>query len=131
MAHTDTLKDGYAAFASGDVQKATENFADDIRWEGSNSDKIPGNGTYTGPEEIVGKAWAVIPETWDEFEVSADEFIEDGDTVVVLGHNKAKAKSTGNQVEVPFVHVWRFEGEKAKRVQLLTDTAVVAEALEG
>jgi hypothetical protein len=31
---------------------------------------------------------------------------------------------------VPFVHVWRFEGDKAKRVQTLTDTAVIAEALE-
>lgn len=36
MAHTDTLKEGYEAFKNGDVQKATENFADDIRWEGSN-----------------------------------------------------------------------------------------------
>jgi hypothetical protein len=33
-------------------------------------------------------------------------------------------------VKVPYVHVWRFEGDKLKRVQALTDTAVIAEALE-
>jgi uncharacterized protein len=131
MAHTDTLKKGYDAFASGDVQTATEPFADDIRWEGSNSNRIPGSGTYTGAEEIVQKAWSQIPENFDDFKLSPDEFIEDGDTVVVLGHSNAKAKSTGKEIKVPFVHVWRFEGEQAKRVQLLTDTAVVAEALEG
>src|SRR3954447_13368741 len=101
------LKDGYAAFANGDVQGATEHFADDITWEGPNTDRIPGSGTHTGTEEIVQKVWSVIPETWEDFKVEPDEFIEQGDTVVVLGHNDAKAKSTGKQVSVPFVHVWR------------------------
>jgi hypothetical protein len=32
---------------------------------------------------------------WDKFELSADEFIEQGDTVVVLGHtNLAKGESS-------------------------------------
>jgi hypothetical protein len=130
MSNSDTLKQGYEAFGKGDVQTATQTFADDIRWEGSNSDRIPGNGTYTGPQEIVENVWAVIPQHWDEFSVTPDEFIESGETVVVLGHNEATSKATGKQVKVPFVHVWRFEGGKAKRVQTLTDTAVVAESLE-
>lgn len=127
---TALLKDGYQAFAKGDVQAASENFADDVRWEGANTDRIPGSGTYTGKDEIIQNAWAVIPQAFDEFNVSPDEFIEQGDTVVVLGHTEAKAKSTGKDIKVPFVHVWRFEGDKIKRAQLLTDTAVVAEALE-
>jgi uncharacterized protein len=131
MSNVDTLKQGYEAFKNGDVQGATENFADDARWEGSNSDRVPGSGTYTGPQEIIQNAWAVIPETWDDFKVEPDEWIEDGDTVVVLGHNEAKAKSTGKSVKVPFVHIWRFEDGKVKRAQTLTDTAVIAEALEG
>jgi ketosteroid isomerase-like protein len=124
------LKDGYSAFASGDVQAATQNFADDIRWEGPNTDRIPGSGTHTGIDQVVQNVWSVIPQTWDDFSVTPDEFIEDGETVVVLGHNEAKAKSTGKSLKVPFVHVWRFEGGKAKRVQTLSDTAVIAEALE-
>jgi uncharacterized protein len=127
---TQVLKDGYAAFSNGDVAAATQNFADDIRWEGPNTDRVPGSGTHTGAEAIVQNVWAVIPQTWDDFSVTADEFIENGDTVVVLGHNEATAKSTGKSVAVPFVHVWRFEGDKLKRVQTLTDTAVIAEALE-
>ena len=128
--NTQILKDGYSAFANGDVQAATQNFADDMRWEGSNTDRIPGSGTHTGVDQIVQNVWAPIPETWDDFSVTPDEFIEDGDTVIVLGHNDATAKSTGKSVKVPFVHVWRFENGKAKRVQTLTDTAVIAEALE-
>ena len=128
--NTDTLKQGYEAFARGDIERATEPFADDVRWEGSNSERIPGGGTYTGAQEIVQNAWATIPQNWDDFKVEPDEFIEDGDTVIALGHNEAKAKATGKAVKVPFVHVWRFESGKVKRVQTLTDTAVIAEALE-
>ena len=131
MAHTDTLKEGYEAFASGDVEKATENFADDVRWEGSNSSRIPGSGTYTGKDEIVQNAWAALPQNFDDFRLTPDEFIEQGDTVVVLGHSEAKAKSTGKEIKAPFVHIWRFEGDKVKRAQVLSDTAVIAEALEG
>lgn len=131
MSHVDTLKDGYAAFASGDVEKASENFADDVRWEGSGSERIPGNGTHTGKDAIIQNAWMAIPQNFDDFALSPDEFIEQGDTVVVLGHSEAKAKATGKEVKAPFVHIWRFEGDQVKRAQLLTDTALVAEALEG
>jgi ketosteroid isomerase-like protein len=47
---------------------------------------------------------------------------------VVLGHTEGQTTS-GNQVKVPFVHVWRMEGGKIKRGQLLTDTAVIVEAV--
>lgn len=127
---TQILKDGYQAFANGDVEAATQNFADDITWDGPNTDRIPGSGTHTGREAIVQNVWSVIPETWENFSVTPDEFIEDDDTVVVLGHNEATAKSTGKTIKVPYVHVWRFEGDKLKRVQTLSDTAVIAEALE-
>ena len=43
---TQVLKDGYEAFARGEIEAATQNFADDIRWEGPNTDRIPGSGTY-------------------------------------------------------------------------------------
>jgi ketosteroid isomerase-like protein len=129
--NTDTLKEGYQAFANGDAEAAMENFADDIVWEGPNSDRVPGSGTHTGKDAILQSVWGAIPQHWDDFSVTPDEFYEQDDTVIVLGHNEAKAKSTGRSVKVPFVHVWRFEGGKAKRVLTLTDTAVVAEALEG
>jgi len=51
------------------------------------------------------------------------------DTVVVLGHTEARTKS-GNDLKVPFVHIWRMSGGTIKRGQLLTDTSVIVQALE-
>ena len=51
----------------------------------------------------------------------ADEFFEDGDTVVVLGHTDVKK---GDQsAKLPVVHIWRFRGDdEVCRLQILTDT---------
>jgi ketosteroid isomerase-like protein len=126
--NTDTLKQGYEKFGQGDIQGAMENWHDDIRWEGSESTRIPGNGVHEGKQAIAGSLQETV-QAYDSFSVTPDEFIEDGDTVVVLSHAEAKGKDTGKEVKLPFVHVWRFSDGKATEVQALTDTALAADAL--
>ena len=35
----------------------------------------------------------------------------------------------GKSLKLPFVHVWRFKGDKASEVQVLTDTLEAAKGL--
>ena len=128
--NVDNLRAGYEAFARGDLEAAMENFDEGIRWENPNAPQLPSPGVHEG-KEAVASLLAETPQYWDEFKVTPDEFIEDGDTVVVLGHLEGRGKATGREVKVPFVHVWRMSDGKAKRVQLLSDTALVAEAIGG
>jgi ketosteroid isomerase-like protein len=125
--NTDVLKGGYDAFNSGDQQALTEVFAEDVRWEGTNDKRIPGAGTFDGRDDAL-TALGQAVEPFESFSSQPDEFLEEGDTVVVLGHTEARTK-TGNDLKVPFVHVWRMEGGKIKRGQLLTDTSVILEAV--
>jgi uncharacterized protein len=125
--NTDVLKGGYDAFNSGDQQALTEVFAEDVRWEGSNDKRVPGAGTFDGRDAAM-QALGEAVEPFESFSSEPDEFLEEGDTVVVLGHTEARSKS-GNDLKVPFVHVWRMEGGKIKRGQLLTDTAAVLAAI--
>jgi ketosteroid isomerase-like protein len=127
--HTETLREGYEAFDRGDIDTAIGPFADDIRWENPNAERLPRPGTTTGKDEVR-ELLEETPKYWSRFEVTPDEFHADGETVIVLGHIDAEAKDTGNDVKAPFVHVWRFDGDQVTRVQLLTDTALVADALD-
>jgi ketosteroid isomerase-like protein len=77
----------------------------------------------------VGTLLAGMRERWEDLTWTPDEFVSEGGTIVVLGHMEGRAKSTGTQVKVPFVHVWRMSGGVVTRGQALTDTAVVADAL--
>jgi uncharacterized protein len=117
--HIDDMRKRYEAFNQGDMETATELWADDFVWQGSNSTDLPGGGEHRGKEEalrVMGEAVGA----WDEFSLSADEFLENGDTVVVLGHTDVK--KGGESAEVPVVHIWRWEGDQVKRLQILTDT---------
>jgi ketosteroid isomerase-like protein len=122
----DTLKQGYEDFNKGDIEAASRPWADDIVWQGSNSEDLPGGGTHEGKDAFLEVLQQAVG-AWDEFSLSADEFFDNGDSIVVLGHNKVKK---GDQsAELPVVHIWRFENGEVKRLQLLTDTHQAAQLL--
>lgn len=124
--HVEEMRERYNAFNEGDVEHATDQWADDVVWEGSNSTELPGGGQHTGKDEAL-KVLQQAVGAWDEFKLSADEFFEDGDTVVVLGHTDVKKGD--NSAQVPVVHIWRWEGDQIKRLQILTDTLQSAQLL--
>lgn len=125
-ANLDTLKQGYDAFYRGDIDGATEVWADDFVWQGSNSTELPGGGEHTGKDAALGVMQQAVG-AWDEFNLTADEFYEGDDTIVVLGHTDVS--KGGESAQVPVVHIWRFEGGQAKRLQILTDTLQSARLL--
>jgi hypothetical protein len=124
----DTLKSAYEAFGKGDIEATMEAWNDDIRWEGTNDDRLPVGGRHEGKEDVMDSLRNIASE-WSSYAATPDEFVEDGDTVVVLGHVEATAKKTGTSVSYPFVHVWRFDDGKAKEVLALSDTFEIGKAL--
>lgn len=116
---TDDLKQRYEMFSQGDLEGALENWADDFVWQGGNETDLPGGGEHRGKDQAIQVLQRAVG-SWDEFKLVADEFYENGDTVVVLGHTDVKK---GDQTaQIPVVHIWRFEGDHVKRLQILTDT---------
>jgi uncharacterized protein len=128
MSNTDTLREGYEAFGRGDLDGATANFADDVRWENPEASQLPNNGVTEG-KDAVKQLFAELGDYWESFQITPDEFIENGDTVIVLSHSESKGKDTGKEVKLPWVHIWRFSDGEVTEVQALTDTAMAAEAL--
>ncbi len=124
--HVDEMRERYADFDRGDIEGATQNWADDFVWDGSGSTELPGGGEHRGKEEALEVLQQAVG-AWDEFKLSPDEFLESGDTVVVLGHSDVS--KDGNSAKIPVVHIWRWEGDQIKRLQLLTDTLQVAHLL--
>ena len=125
--NSDALKSGYDAFNSGDIEGVKAVFADDITWEGPNTEGVPMSGKNEGMDAVL-QALGQIGEQFERFNVSPDELIEEGDTIVVLSHLDGKTKS-GNEIKLPGCEIWRMSGGKANRVQSLSDTAAIKQAL--
>lgn len=122
----ERMRQRYEEFNRGDLESALQDWADDFVWQGSNSTELPGGGEHRGKGEAV-KVLQEAVGAWDEFKLSADEFLEEGDTVVVLAHTEVRKGD--NSAKVPVVHVWRWQGDQIKRLQILTDTLQTAQLL--
>lgn len=124
--HVGQMRERYEEFNRGDVAGATQNWAQDFVWQGSNSTELPGGGEHTGKDQALQVLQQAVG-AWDEFRLTADEFLEEGDTVVVLGHTDVS--KGGRSARTPVVHIWRWQGDEIKRFQILTDTLQTAQLL--
>ena len=55
----------------------------------------PSAGTFVGPQAVLDGVFMRLGEVGDEYTVVADQFVADGDTVVVLGRYTWKHKDSG------------------------------------
>lgn len=122
------LREGYGNFAKGNIPAVLALFDPDIRW--TSAEGFPYGGTYTGPNEISEQVFMKLGTEWDGFSVKADEFLDAGERVVVLGKYSGTYKATGKSFEADFAHVWTLHDGKAVRFIQYTDTALVQEALQ-
>jgi ketosteroid isomerase-like protein len=124
--NVEVLRGAYEAYGRGDMEAVTQTWETDIEYQGPDSSGMP----HRGKEEVAGLLGG-MRDRWEGLRFTLDDFVEQGETVVVLGHMEGRAKATGTDVNVPFAHVWRMRDGKVSSGQALTDTAVIADALAG
>lgn len=119
--NVETARRSYEAFAGGDLDGALAMMDDDIEWQQAQG--LPHGGLYRGLKAVRAAIFDPIDaEWWEDFRAGPEEFVDGGDTVVVLGRYTARARRTGAALDVPFVHVWTFQGGRAVRFRQFTDT---------
>ncbi len=75
--------------------------------------------------------FAQIPNYWSDFAVEPSEFVDAGETLVIVrGRQRATAKDSGATFEGPFVHVFEISGGKVTRGEFFGDSAKAAKALD-
>jgi uncharacterized protein len=87
-----------------------------------------GGGRFEGLAD-VGERF--LPSFYGAFDVRfvPEEFIAEGEHVVVLGHIRGRTRERGIPVDVPFAHCWTVRDEVLTELRGFTDTAVLARAL--
>jgi len=95
---------------------------------------LPKGGTYNSPWEAL-EYFNNVGELFEDPHAEPGEFIRDGDRLVVLGHFHGRSRSTGEQVAIRFLHVFRLTGvegplsqQRNAAFELFIDTAAVVAA---
>jgi ketosteroid isomerase-like protein len=118
----------YNAFNEGDIDTPMATMAEDIEWVEPEGDIY--GGTYHGPEEVLENVFTPCLEDFEDFQVDTDEFIDGGDTIVVLGTFHGMHRTSGKSLAVPFAHVCELEDGRMTRFIDYLDTVLWQETYE-
>lgn len=108
----------------GSVQDWLDVMADDatLRSLSGGADEMPYTAARSGKDGVAAY-FAGLAVDWEMIHYTADEFIEQGDRVVVLGTCAFRFRKTGKVVESPKVDVFRFRDGKVVEAVEFFDTA--------
>jgi uncharacterized protein len=120
--NVEIARRSYVAFEADDLDAVVADMHDEIVWEQAQG--LPHGGVYHGLDEVRRNIFEPLDaEWWSEFHAVPQQFVDGGDEVVVIGRYTGRAKETGRELDVPFVHVWTVSDGKAVRFRQFLDTA--------
>jgi ketosteroid isomerase-like protein len=122
------IRNLYAAFASGDLPTVLATLSPDLVWNEAEHFPYADGNPYRGPDAVVTGVFARLASEWDGFAVDDQEYLDAGDTIVVLGRYRGTYKASGRAMNPQMVHVWRVQDGKAMGFQQYVDTLGVAQA---
>ncbi|MEX2207091.1 MAG: cytochrome P450 [Myxococcota bacterium] len=123
----ETVQAVFARFGTGDVPGILALLEPDVVIEFYGPKAIPYAGHYRGVDEAR-RFFETVLRSVDVHVFEPQEMIARGDKVVVTGHLRLTAKSTGGVIESDFVHVITLRNGRWSRFRDFMDTAVAAAA---
>jgi len=119
----ELTKQGYAAFARGDIQAVLKLFADDAELLQPLSAAIfPWAGTRRGRAQLA-EFLAGLAEVGEFEQFEPQEFIAQDDKVVVLIAERFQIRATDRSFNNELVHVFTIKDGKASQLRIYEDTA--------
>lgn len=125
QANLEATKAAYAAFGRGDIPTLLQDLADNVEWVSPGESPI--SGTFRGKaavQEWLGK----LNDTLEFHVFDPQDFIAQGDKVVVLVHSETTVRSTGKKLVSDLAHVHTRQDGKLVRFQEYSDTLAFARA---
>jgi ketosteroid isomerase-like protein len=118
MSNKDVVAALYAAFAKRDLAAVAA--LSDSELVIDQTELLPWGGTYrglAGLKEFTAKLLGHV-----DSQVTAEEYVESGERVAVIGRTKGTVRSSGAPFDVRVVHVWTVRDGKAIRFEPNIDT---------
>ena len=129
QSHVELVKEAYAAFGAGDLQKLLGLLTPDVIWEFPVSKVIPWARTFRGPSEVA-QFFAALKEysVLEAFEPL--HFVDSDDRVVVLGRERIRVRSTDLTCSCEWAHAFTVLDGKIAGFREYTDTAAMVSAFD-
>jgi ketosteroid isomerase-like protein len=118
QANVEIVRRSFDAFIRGDFEEAMREFHPDIAYDLTHIS--PDGQLYEGHEGVrTGmRRWLGA---WAEYRMEVDEYVDAGDSVVILFRESGRGKGSGVRIEQSVAGVWALRDGKVVRVTPFLD----------
>jgi len=112
----------YGHLKDGDPAAAFALLAEDVEWNEAEGNPLADRNPYRGAAQIGEGVFARLTEMFDGFAAVPEEFIAEGDRVIVIARYHGTHKKTGTPLNCQAVHSWWVDGGQLAKFQQYADT---------
>jgi ketosteroid isomerase-like protein len=124
----ELVKQGYDAFSRGDIPGLLALMDEQVSWRTPGPADLPIAGTRRG-HPAVAEFFQAPAGIGDILRFEPQEFIAQGDRVVVVGDDATRVKATGNTVELRWTHVFEIRHGKIVAFEEMGDVSAMVTEL--
>jgi len=125
--NTRLVRQAYERFKTGDVESFINSLDSHIEWQLPAMENVPFAGAWHGREGVK-QFLRKLTESQEVVEFRPEQFVAQGNKVIVLGHFVMRVKSTGRESASDWAHVWTITAGKVTHYREYVDTAAVTSA---
>jgi ketosteroid isomerase-like protein len=103
------VREGYAAWNRDDFEEFVTRLAPDVEWHSSG--EFPGLEPVYHGVDGVREWWVNVKDPFGSFTIEPEQVTEQGDAIVTFVRFRAVGRESGVEVDLPFAHVFWFEGD--------------------
>jgi ketosteroid isomerase-like protein len=119
----EIVKEMYAAFGRDDVEGVTAHLAEDVVWSAEGPAAMVFTGVRHGKAETLAGFFGGIAQEHADPKLEMAEFVAEGDRVAAFGRYAVTLKKSGQRVDSPVGHLFKFRGGKVVHYINLLNTA--------
>lgn len=128
MSPLQKVQEMYAAFGRGDVAFIINSLDPNVTWAVDGPAGLPFFGDRQGPGGVA-KFFQEIGTHLEIQEFVPEQFFVQGDTVIALGFERGKARSSGKSIAGHWAHVFKFKNGLVVNFREYCNSAAFADAL--
>ena len=127
MSNMDVIKSLYGAIEDKDWDRFGELSDPNLEW--IQNEGFPKGKHSRGYRDVVKNVFDVFAKDWEAWSFEIGEFLDAGDSIIVLGTYQGTHKETGRAFTAAAAHVFDLKDGRARRFRQYTDTAEIWKAI--
>ncbi|ELR73582.1 Ketosteroid isomerase-related protein [Fulvivirga imtechensis AK7] len=126
--NVDVIKDLYANFASGDMDRIRSLLSENIVWTQMRG--FPGGGRHIGVDKVFEKVFQKFDREWTDWQAVVTDYLDAGDAVIAIGFYEGTFSLTSKSFRAEFAHHYQLNDGKVILFQQYTDTFIIQEVMK-